>query len=278
MSPFNPLRRMSGPRLALAGAASGLMGGLALLGSAGAAAAQDVVVARNLTVTGMVSAADPLVKAVMGILVLASLATWTIWIAKSLEIAAAKKRLVADIELLDKATSLQGASEVQDPTVVAMVETVRAELARGGDLRRHEAGEAVKERAAARLGVLETNAVQRILRGVNILASIGATSPFIGLSGTVWGIMNSFIGISKAHATNLAVVAPGIAEALLATAMGLIAAIPAVLIYNMLARAIAGYRRMVAESAVLTACALSREVEARAQGAATRSAAMAAQA
>jgi biopolymer transport protein ExbB len=269
---------MSGPRLALAGAASGLMGGLALLGSAGAAAAQDVVVARNLTVTGMVSAADPLVKAVMGILVLASLATWTIWIAKSLEIAAAKKRLVADIELLDKATSLQGASEVQDPTVVAMVETVRAELARGGDLRRHEAGEAVKERAAARLGVLETNAVQRILRGVNILASIGATSPFIGLSGTVWGIMNSFIGISKAHATNLAVVAPGIAEALLATAMGLIAAIPAVLIYNMLARAIAGYRRMVAESAVLTACALSREVEARAQGAATRSAAMAAQA
>jgi biopolymer transport protein ExbB len=77
--------------------------------------------------------------------------------------------------------------------------------------------------------------------------------------------MNSFIGISKAHATNLAVVAPGIAEALLATAMGLIAAIPAVLIYNLLARSIAGYRRLVSEAAVLTACALSHELENKAE-------------
>ena len=74
-------------------------------------------------------------------------------------------------------------------------------------------------------------------RGTGMLATIGATAPFVGLFGTVWGIMNSFIGISKAHTTNLAVVAPGIAEALLATAFGLVAAIPAVVIYNVFARA-----------------------------------------
>ena len=83
-----------------------------------------------------------------------------------------------------------------------------------------------------------------MIRGTGILATIGATAPFVGLFGTVWGIMNSFIGISKPHTTNLAVVAPGIAEALLATALGLVAAIPAVVIYNMFSRSIAGYRAL----------------------------------
>src|SRR6266849_6633069 len=81
------------------------------------------------------------------------------------------------------------------------------------------------------------------------LARIGATAPFVGLFGTVWGIMNSFIGISKSHATNLAIVAPGIAEALLATALGLAAAIPAVVIYNVFSRSIAGYRALFADAA-----------------------------
>ena len=81
-----------------------------------------------------------------------------------------------------------------------------------------------------------------------MLATIGATAPFVGLFGTVWGIMNSFIGISKSHTTNLAVVAPGIAEALLATAFGLAAAIPAVVIYNVFARSIAGYRAMLGDA------------------------------
>ena len=84
-----------------------------------------------------------------------------------------------------------------------------------------------------------------MIRGTGILATIGATAPFVGLFGTVWGIMNSFIGISKPHTTNLAVVAPGIAEALLATALGLVAAIPAVVIYNMFSRSIAGYRALL---------------------------------
>ena len=93
-----------------------------------------------------------------------------------------------------------------------------------------------------RLERVEAAMTRQISRGTGILATIGATAPFVGLFGTVWGIMNAFIGISESHTTNLAVVAPGIAEALLATAFGLVAAIPAVVIYNHLARVIAGYR------------------------------------
>jgi len=94
-----------------------------------------------------------------------------------------------------------------------------------------------------------------------VLATIGATAPFVGLFGTVWGIMNSFIGISKSHTTNLAVVAPGIAEALLATAFGLAAAIPAVVIYNVFARSIAGYRATLGDSAAEVLRLVSRDLE-----------------
>ena len=94
-----------------------------------------------------------------------------------------------------------------------------------------------------------------------MLATIGATAPFVGLFGTVWGIMNSFIGISNAHTTNLAVVAPGIAEALLATALGLFAAIPAVVIYNVFARWAGGYRAQLADAGALVMRLLSRDAE-----------------
>src|SRR5208282_1650595 len=89
---------------------------------------------------------------------------------------------------------------------------------------------------------------RKISRGTGVLATIGSTAPFVGLFGTVWGIMNSFVGISQSHTTNLAVVAPGIAQALLATAIGLVAAIPAVVIYNVFARSIAGYRALLADA------------------------------
>ncbi len=100
---------------------------------------------------------------------------------------------------------------------------------------------------------------RRIARGTGVLATIGATAPFVGLFGTVWGIMNSFIGISEAHTTNLAVVAPGIAEALLATAMGLIAAIPAVVIYNHLVRMISAYRALLSDASAQVMLMISRD-------------------
>jgi biopolymer transport protein ExbB len=99
-----------------------------------------------------------------------------------------------------------------------------------------------------------------MLKGTGVLATIGATAPFVGLFGTVWGIMNSFIGISKSHTTNLAVVAPGIAEALLATALGLVAAIPAVVIYNHFARRIAAYRALVADTSAAVMRVVSRDL------------------
>jgi biopolymer transport protein ExbB len=98
-------------------------------------------------------------------------------------------------------------------------------------------------------------------KGTGLLATIGATAPFVGLFGTVWGIMNSFIGISKAQTTNLAVVAPGIAEALLATAIGLFAAIPAVIIYNLFARWTAGYRALVGDAAAEVLRLVSRDLD-----------------
>ena len=97
-----------------------------------------------------------------------------------------------------------------------------------------------------------------------MLATIGATAPFVGLFGTVWGIMNSFIGISKSQTTNLAVVAPGIAEALLATALGLVAAIPAVVIYNVFARSIAGYRALLGDASAEVMRLVSRDLDRRA--------------
>jgi biopolymer transport protein ExbB len=118
----------------------------------------------------------------------------------------------------------------------------------------------VKERVAMRLERLEASMGRHMLRGTGILATIGATAPFVGLFGTVWGIMNSFIGISKSQTTNLAVVAPGIAEALLATALGLVAAIPAVVIYNHLARRTAAYRALVADSSSAVLRIVSRDL------------------
>lgn len=107
---------------------------------------------------------------------------------------------------------------------------------------------------------------QRLFRGLSFLATVGSTAPFIGLFGTVWGIMNSFIGISKSQTTNLAVVAPGIAEALLATAIGLVAAIPAVVIYNVFARAVTGYRMRLGHAAAGVQQMVSRDLDFRGRG------------
>ena len=119
----------------------------------------------------------------------------------------------------------------------------------------------IKERIASRLERIEAACGRRIMRGTGVLATIGATAPFVGLFGTVWGIMNSFIGISKEHTTNLAVVAPGIAEALLATAFGLAAAIPAVVIYNMFARSISTYRALLGDASADVLRLVSRDLD-----------------
>ena len=215
---------------------------------------------RDLSPWGMFVNADIVVKVIMVGLLFASLVTWTVWLAKSIELASAKRQARAGLLKLQEARSLLDAerkfSEADDP-VARLVRTASAEVALSG----HTSGEGLKERVAWLLERLEVAAGRRIGRGMGVLASIGATAPFVGLLGTVWGIMNSFIGISNAHTTNLAVVAPGIAEALLATALGLFAAIAAVVIYNVFARSAAGYRMLIADGGALVLRLVSRDSE-----------------
>jgi biopolymer transport protein ExbB len=215
---------------------------------------------RDLSPWGMFINADIVVKAIMIGLLFASLVTWTVWLAKSIELASAKRQARAGLLKLQEARSLPEAERKfgdADDTVARLVRTASTEVALSG----HASGEGLKERVAWLLERLEVAAGRRIGRGMGVLASIGATAPFVGLLGTVWGIMNSFIGISNAHTTNLAVVAPGIAEALLATALGLFAAIPAVVIYNVFARSAAGYRMLIADAGALVLRLVSRDSE-----------------
>jgi biopolymer transport protein ExbB len=215
---------------------------------------------RDLSPWGMFVNADIVVKVIMIGLLLASLVTWTVWLAKSIELATAKRKARSGLRMLQEVRSLAEAERRfgdADDTVARLVRAAGAEVA----LSSHVSGEGLKERVAWLIERLEVGAGRRIGRGMGVLASIGATAPFVGLLGTVWGIMNSFIGISNAHTTNLAVVAPGIAEALLATALGLFAAIPAVVIYNVFARSAAGYRVLVADAGALVMRLVSRDSE-----------------
>jgi biopolymer transport protein ExbB len=215
---------------------------------------------RDLTPWGMFMAADIVVKAVMIGLIFASVLTWTIWLAKTLELIGARRSLARAQGVLAEARSLAEAAKpagVACRQVARLIAAVESELRRSPDRRDIDG---IKERIAARFERIEAGVGRQMLRGTGILATIGATAPFVGLFGTVWGIMNSFIGISKLHTTNLAVVAPGIAEALLATAFGLAAAIPAVVIYNMFSRSIAQYRALYADTSVEILTMVSRDL------------------
>ncbi|MBB3973164.1 tonB-system energizer ExbB [Hansschlegelia beijingensis] len=215
----------------------------------------------NLSPLGMFLAADWVVKAVMLGLAFASLVTWTVWLAKSLELMAANRRAKAALAALGASRTLEEARQVLEGAkgpVPAFVEAADAEILYSQD---GLSPEGVKERVASHLSRLEAQAGRRLTIGTGLLATIGSTAPFVGLFGTVWGIMNSFIGISNAQTTNLAVVAPGIAEALLATAIGLVAAIPAVVIYNVFARAISGHRALLADAAAAVLRLVSRDLD-----------------
>jgi biopolymer transport protein ExbB len=207
----------------------------------------------------MFMAADIVVKAVMIGLAIASFVTWTVWLAKTLELIAARRRLRADLRLFadGRADPLQRLPRRRSVTG-RFIDAAAAELRLSeGALQK----DGLKERVALAFERIEKAASRRIMRGTGVLATIGATAPFVGLFGTVWGIMNSFIGNSKSQTTNLAVVAPGIAEALLATALGLAAAIPAVVIYNVFSRQIAGYRDLVGDASAEVLRSVSRDLD-----------------
>jgi biopolymer transport protein ExbB len=216
---------------------------------------------KELSPWSMFMSADVVVKAVMIGLAFASLMTWTAFIAKSIELSFVQRKLrsalrkIADARSLAEAQFALGAKDGILPSLLAAAMR-EARLSAGIS---SDAG--IKERAATSFAEIVRAESRRIRFGMGVLATIGATSPFVGLFGTVWGIMNSFIGISKSQTTNLAVVAPGIAEALLATAIGLVAAIPAVIIYNHFARLTKGYLELVNRASGAAARLLSRDLD-----------------
>ncbi|OVE91121.1 tonB-system energizer ExbB [Agrobacterium tumefaciens] len=220
----------------------------------------------NLSPWGMFMAADWVVKGVMIGLAFASLVTWTVWVAKSVELAGARVRAGATLKVIRRAKTLNEATEAVEKKggpAALMLRMATHEMQLSDAVVEHTDGGGIKERVSSALSRIETHAGRRMSRGTGVLATIGSTAPFVGLFGTVWGIMNSFISISESQTTNLAVVAPGIAEALLATAIGLVAAIPAVVIYNVFARSITGYRHLLADAAAGVERLVSRDLDFR---------------
>ena len=217
----------------------------------------------DLSVWGMYQHADIVVKIVMIGLILASVVTWAIFFSKSVELLSQKRRLKREQQQLANARSLNEASEMAETFDAKSLSTMlineaqnELELSAGS-----EDNEGIKERTGFRLERRVAAVGRHMGRGNGFLATIGAISPFVGLFGTVWGIMNSFIGIAQSQTTNLAVLAPGIAEALLATAIGLIAAIPAVVIYNVFARVIGGYKASLGDVAAQVLLLQSRDLD-----------------
>jgi biopolymer transport protein ExbB len=214
----------------------------------------------DLSPWGMFLNADIVVKLVMIGLLLASVVTWTVFFAKTVELRGARNAVRRDLRILNEAgTIAQAHEQLRDgnSAVAVLMQSAAQEIRLSASLR----AEGLKERVALQLERIEMSISRKVSRGTGVLATIGSTAPFVGLFGTVWGIMNSFIGISNAHTTNLAVVAPGIAQALLATAFGLVAAIPAVVVYNVLARQTQHYRAFLGDASAQIMRLVSRDLD-----------------
>jgi biopolymer transport protein ExbB len=229
--------------------------------SGGKSLKSTAVTLRELSPWSMFLSADILVKAVMIGLAFASLVTWTVFIAKMIELSLVQRKLHSALTKIGDARSLaeaQFALGAQHSVLSSLLAAAMREARLSAGI---SSDSGIKERAASSFAEIVRAEARRIRLGMGLLATIGATSPFVGLFGTVWGIMNSFIGISKSQTTNLAVVAPGIAEALLATAFGLVAAIPAVIIYNHFTRVTKGYLELVGRSSGAAGRLLSRDLD-----------------
>jgi biopolymer transport protein ExbB len=216
--------------------------------------------AEDLSPWGMFLNADIVVKIVMIGLLVASVVTWTVFFAKTVELRGARNDVRRDLRILNEAATIAQAHEqLRDgnSAVAVLMQSAAQEIRLSASLR----AEGLKERIALQLERIEMATSRKVSRGTGVLATIGSTAPFVGLFGTVWGIMNSFIGISNAHTTNLAVVAPGIAQALLATAFGLVAAIPAVVVYNVLARQTQHYRAFLGDASAQVMRLVSRDLD-----------------
>ncbi|WP_375658613.1 MotA/TolQ/ExbB proton channel family protein [Bartonella sp. MR30HLJHH] len=271
-----------------------------------------VLTAHDFSPFSMFMAADWVVKAVIIILLLASLISWTIAFVKIIEITLAKRRVRHELQLVlnaqtltrlaaslkeskgagvfflkevlkevylstqqvhfsapeginkssEERTSARESAQTLEDILFYEESNQYEDVSRDvRDVKIRDVHEGLKERVHSLLSRCLLAATRRVACGSTVLATIGAIAPFVGLFATVWGIMNSFIGIAQSQTTRLDVVAPGIAEALFATAIGLFVAIPAVVMYNSLMRALNGYRNDLGDIAAALERLLSRELD-----------------
>jgi biopolymer transport protein TolQ len=223
---------------------------------------------RDMSVWGMFMEAGIVPKSVMILLVIASIGNLSILIEKSLTLRRVNRNADRFLVTFRSAPSLEALSTqlagnadgpMPEMFVAGMDEfhlSVDSGLAATGDLR-----DRMRARIHDAMEISRTHATHELGRSMSLLATIGSTAPFVGLFGTVWGIMTSFIGIAQTQTTNLAVVAPGIAEALLATAIGLAAAIPAVMLYNKFSRDIGRFSGRLQSFESEFAMVLSRQLD-----------------
>ncbi|MGB0719459.1 MAG: protein TolQ [Bdellovibrionales bacterium] len=227
----------------------------------------------DLSMWGLFIAADPIVKLVMLALILSSIWVWTVVFAKKTNLTKLNKK--ANVfedsfwsgEPLDKIYQRVKNSK-HDPmlaTFSAGMEEWQAGVA-GGMPVKESMQASLRQRVERAMNVAIGREINALERGMTFLASVGSTAPFIGLFGTVWGIMNSFSSIAATNNTSLAVVAPGISEALFATALGLVAAIPAVIAYNVFSNSINRYADRLEAFADEFSAILSRHLDSQESG------------
>ncbi|MGA2951314.1 MAG: MotA/TolQ/ExbB proton channel family protein [Caulobacteraceae bacterium] len=204
----------------------------------------------KLTPIVMFEQADLVVKVVMVGLLACSILSWTLLIIKLVEFSSLKKSSDRFLESFRGAKSINEMGRIAESedfagnpmADMAAAAASEVELSRQAGLNvTGEFRDSTLMRATTAIGAVQASLARRLSGGMQFLASVGANAPFIGLFGTVYGIMNSFIGIANTNTTNLAVVAPGIAQALLATGIGLFAAIPSVIFYNYFQTQITSY-------------------------------------
>ncbi|MDN7673355.1 MotA/TolQ/ExbB proton channel family protein [Burkholderia oklahomensis] len=226
-------------------------------------------VAAHLSPLQLFEQADWLVKSIMALLALASVASWTVIADKLLRFRALERRAARWLALLQAPRPLAALAQAlgahADDPFARVYRAVAAEWReswRHGLAQREAGRDSLKERLA-RVGVIARGVeIERLQRGLPVLATVGSVAPFVGLFGTVWGIINAFQGIAATNDTSLAVVAPGIAEALFATALGLVAAIPAVVAYNRASGDLSAYANRLDTLTGLVEVQLSRQLDA----------------
>src|SRR6185312_9516398 len=225
----------------------------------------------NISVVHMFMGADWIVKTVMLILLVASLWSWTIIFNKWLALGTLRRRAAKFEKTFWSGQSLdelyqQFSNRADHPMAAVFVSALREwRRAFEGGTPREALAPGIKDRIDKAMSVTIMREADGLERSLGFLATVGSTAPFLGLFGTVWGIMNSFSAIAARHDTTLAVVAPGIAEALFATAMGLLAAIPAVIFYNRFVNEIGRYTTRLDAFADEFSAILSRQLDEKAR-------------